>query len=747
MRLLFVTLLLGAGFGLYLGLSDREGALEGSEVSPPVDAPVARTTQPPGPESAPVADSAGLDAREVVRSNAAPAGSVVDPVQPILKRAISVLVELVAHRSDQREPHTMAGRKVEVEWVGAGGVGQVLAHGVTGAEGRFEVECTLSVPAGHGLPRLRARVNESGFTEAWGALSLRDGGATYEGRVVVQAGHTLRGRMVDAKGSPAPGRVNLYVLDRSSGEARLSYQSRRVSKEDGRFAYHAPARAWKSAGGSNQLVLLGRAPGLGTAAHVDFELAELEALQAIELVVHGQGEIRGRLTDGAGEPVPGAKLKVTSVYSESGGPVAGTQARSVLGIGVLHREMAGMGFDAEEAVTGADGDFHWSGLRPGEYLVHTTSDIEWEPGTWKDGQPRTRLTADPVRAGTPDDPAPPLALTLERRQVVVTLLCADGAPWTGPTSIVDHQLSFMYGGSSQWSLRPSVSVTERPGDVRRIGRDLGEGRLAFAIGEADSVEVLVMGGQVGGEGFLVEAQTFGVDPDVSTIPAEFRAVPRVPGGTLRLTGTVVERRSVRPTFRIVGRGADSDGAPKSVFGAPIPRAEVEPVQDVFFLASHKLEIVDVSTGRSVHSVNQVIQSPNGMALPVGRYRVSIRPFHSGETFMGPQCGGASAEVSIADGEEATVRLDVDAGSTVRPYLDLGGPGTKASLWLEDDGGRRTDLSRPDGRFNTWSWPARRPVQSNIVPSGAYTLHAKTESKHVSLSVVLKPRECLDVILR
>lgn len=744
MRVLFVILIVAAGIGLFVWQQGAEGAL--GEVLPE-----ASVGGPAGEGAQPLTLGAARRVEGPERSSAqAPAsppatGDAADPMGATLERAVSVEVELAVHRSD----HTTAGMRVEVELVGPAGNGQRVAGGMTDAAGKFQAQCTLNYPVSEDPPRLRARVRQTGFTEKWGALSTGDGGASYAGRVDLQKGQTLRGHLIDGDGLPLLGRVSLYRLDRGNGDVRYVGHACKTSKEDGRFAYHAAARAWESSGEPSQLVLVGRAPGLGTAALVDFETAGLDQLNAIELVVRGPGEIRGRLTDGAGEAVPGAKLTLASVHLESGGSGGKALASKALGALLIQREMAGEGFEREETVTGADGGFRYAGLRPGEYRIHTTSDLEGQPWVPKDRTRRVLLTPEPVRAGTPGDPARSLELTLERRQLVVTLLRADGSPWTGPTHVAESWFVLMHGESDQWSQRPSVSVTEQPGRTSRYGRDLGEGRFAFAISDVDSLEVVVMGGELGGMGFPVEARTVGVDRGANTIHVEFRAVPRIPGGTLRLTGTVTERSSMRRTFLGAGQRAQAEDAPKSVFGAPIPRAEVEDVQEGFYLASHELEILDVATGRALRSANSVVQLPGtgGMALPEGRYRVAIRPLHSGETFMGPQCGGASAEVSIADGEAAIVRLDVDAGSTVRPYLDFGDASTAASVWLEDGHGHKTDLSHNGGRFNSWSWPSRRPIQSNVVTSGLFTLHAKTDTKHVSQSVVLKPRECLDVILR
>ena len=213
------------------------------------------------------------------------------------------------------------------------------------AEGRLEVELefeTLPYPL-----CLTARPLLAGYQRTLVCSRVVDEpGERSAVAVRLVPGTSILGRARDAGGAPHVGRA--FLVQGAPGAWR------RIDDDfiDGRgfFEFHLPR--WDEGysviagcGGYGSAVAELPAPGPAQVVEVDLQLA-------------GEGVLGGRVVDPVGRPIEGRR--VTAVVAEHGADANyDTQLRYMRDDGVI----------STSAVTGAEGEFHLAGLRPGHYVV------------------------------------------------------------------------------------------------------------------------------------------------------------------------------------------------------------------------------------------------------------------------------------------------------------------------------------------------------------------------------------------
>jgi len=398
----------------------------------------------------------------------------------------------------------------------------------------------------------------------------------------------------------------------------------------------------------------------------------------------------------------------------------------------------GYGYLVADTVTDERGRFRFDGLRAEAYwLFAEDSSSSVIRRTYVD------LRRDPIPADGAD-----LELVLKRPSLVLSILASDGTPWQGGIEFVSWR-TLRTGPGITWPEKPIISLEDQSSGIHLRGRALADGRIVYAIGDASELRCTVFGGPLGGEGFPLQVHSFRVAEASDAggqVQLVVQAEPLASWGTLEVVGSVARRE---PGFlRAMTIGPANEPSPTgSVFGAPIPPARVLPSGPLEWLVGHEFFVEDLaSDGTVVAQTNTFSPIGEDMRLPEGRYRVVIRPHPSSDAMFLADAGGAEAVVEIRAGQKSTVRLAIDAGSTLRIYLDADSRET-ATLWLVSPTGRRHDLTRTEQGRGTRTWPARMPLESQIVPSGQHELHAKVGDREIVIPVDLIPAECLDVFVR
>ncbi len=630
---------------------------------------------------------------------------------------ISVTVQLEA------EPGTELheGLSVEIVVIGPDDAVEVLGAADTDAAGI----CHLELPWVDGDRRLHAGLAEPGWISMRTRVWSRDG-RTYSGTLQAVRGVTIRGRLVDEAGEGVPGSVQLSKRFLMPNGPRLGGGRTCRARPDGHFELHAHASLFEPEEPGNAPLLFGYSPGHGTGCLVDFR-APADGTQ-VELRVTGAGRLVGRVTDGADHPVQA--LKVIARAASLG------EARTTLVSLESYKE--GGGYLVADTVTDERGRFRIDGLRAEAYwLFAEDSSSSVFQRTYLD------LHRDPIPADGTD-----LELVLKRPSLILSVLASDGSPWAGG---IDHEsgLTVRPRPGITWPDQPIITVENQATGDHLYGRALDDGRIVYAIGDAAELRCTVFGGPLGGEGFPLQVHTLRV-AEASDSGGQVQLVVHAESlagwGTLDVVGSVVRRESGIPRAMTIGPTNEPSSA-GSVFGAPIPPARVLPSGPLEWLVGHEFFVEDIaSDGTVVAQTNAFTPVGSDMRLPEGRYRVVIRPYPSLDGMLLADAGGAEAVVEIRAGQKSTVRLAIDAGSTLRIYVDAE-PGEIATLWLVSPTGRRHDLIRTRLGRGTWTWPARMPLESQIVPSGQHALHAKVGDREIVIPVDLKPAECLDVLVR
>ncbi|HEV8232674.1 MAG TPA: carboxypeptidase regulatory-like domain-containing protein [Thermoanaerobaculia bacterium] len=171
--------------------------------------------------------------------------------------------------------------------------------------------------------------------------------------IALQKASAIAGRVTDESGAPVPGArvriardTNVRALMRGGPSAFLGRPGV-TSGPDGTFRL-------RGLSAEKNVTLEAAKTGYATAKRHGVTVKPGETVKDVALILKRGLEARGRVVDAAGQPIPGAEVRLSQ--SERGG------ARFVF-------QMAGMNRDQADATSGTDGSFRVAGLEAGEYAL------------------------------------------------------------------------------------------------------------------------------------------------------------------------------------------------------------------------------------------------------------------------------------------------------------------------------------------------------------------------------------------
>jgi hypothetical protein len=295
-----------------------------------------------------------------------------------------------------------------------------------------------------------------------------DGGGTVTGRAVDDAGRGLQ--YVDVHLIPTTGDTTSYGYGFTAADGTFTATGVKPGTYRAEFAPHDGAHA---------LTYAPDAPAPRTAEVVTVRAGATTA--GIDATLPAAGSIAGRVTDKAGAP-----LKGLSVMPDFDG-------------------FAGADHGERGVLTGADGAYVVSGLRPGSYIVGFSGDLgnhhlgEYYPGrTVGDGV--TRVTVVAGRTTTGIDAALRSAATLrgrvlgsDGRPLAKALVLADAEPgWGFPEQVATGaDGTFSLDGVAPGPTTVRVTAPSGSGDVRQYlgGTEGLLGARVLDLGDGASADV------------------------------------------------------------------------------------------------------------------------------------------------------------------------------------------------------------------------------------------------------------------
>ncbi|HVT19205.1 MAG TPA: carboxypeptidase-like regulatory domain-containing protein [Thermoanaerobaculia bacterium] len=228
-------------------------------------------------------------------------------------------------------------------------------------EARSDARGEFTLPGLAAAVAYHLRVEADGFIAFERDFHERELGAANPLRIVVSAGRSLHGKVLDQGGAPVVG-ARVQLLLAAEGRQRLQEISRaRSGRVPGAFTTTGPDGVYRLAQAPDHLCELvvtrpGFAPGL---LKVDAGEAELPPL-----FLQPEAEVEGVVRDADGQPVAGARVGVSSV---------------LLGTGI-HSEVPLVDKRSADE-SDHEGAFHLAGLIPGEPLrlsVWAAGFVPWE---------------------------------------------------------------------------------------------------------------------------------------------------------------------------------------------------------------------------------------------------------------------------------------------------------------------------------------------------------------------------------
>lgn len=551
--------------------------------------------------------------------------------------------------------------------------------------------------------------------------------------VVLEAGHTLVGRVVGPEGEPVSG-ATLHLYGVSPGRerfVRLAYVDPRqaerttVTAEDGRFELRH-----LSAG---RFALTAEAPGYASRLWTGIETHE-EVVDRGDLILERGRTISGRVVDRNGSPVTGAEVLLGS------GALAGRLLDSEARWGTRNLR------------TGADGTFRFGELTPGETYVVAAKKEGLAP-----------VLVDEVRAVS-EASEPPLELVLEPGSAVFgVVLDPRGRPLEG----VDVQLVRETSEGSRTSQSISGSMKSRAdGDWRfedvPAGRFVVRAPLAQASRPADGESVELEEGRELGPIRLIREAEAKIDGRVVT--SDGRPVARAKV-VAEVSADASERygasRSVTQTTDAAGRFR-LEGLPPGVVHLVAEHAEHGRVERTVETTPGSNEL-ELSLRQTARIDGRVVDDLTD--APVSGARITLVPEPPGSTTQGfvsaeadaegrfvlrPPAGSYTLKTWAPDYVEHTVPdpLEVTDRSVDRVLvrLDTGTTFTGRITGLEPaELGRVSVLAQPmpgRGRMLEGDVSSDGRYRISGAQPGAWTLHARVEDpmRHVQETATVEAGE-------
>jgi hypothetical protein len=492
-------------------------------------------------------------------------------------------------------------------------------------------------------------------------------------RLTAQRGMLVEGRLVGADGEPAQGRVQrwTYQPDGSHSQSYADWagEDGLFAVEilaDGTYALHAVGtrRPWRR----HEMDSLFE---LGTAFSGPLDLRLDRSPPFVELVLIGDGVLRGRTVDDDGRSAGGVTLRATLVETVTEGGASKAVPWPPQDVGLGHTSVLG---ETDQA-----GEFAFEGLRPGNYLIYATL------GSVFQGEERL-LTPTPV----PSD-GTPLVLRVTRPHLAIHVRQADGAL---PEPAVDvHTFGGRFGSRTLWPSEPGLLVS-RTGGPRENDwggaylrpEPVGPGEFVLEVEIGDSFDVALIGGS-------------SLDPPQRVV---------VPPGAGRVdVDVVIPDAGELGTLQIDIR----NGAGDYVAGELIVR------------------LVDPDSGMELMQLPWRDKATATLEVPPGRHLLVVEgePFinsHHGTVFRLRELGAFQSLVDVASGETTTVqatlsqpaRLDITLSGAVAD-ADLELVRAEFERWMDpeeiepgllDAKARRVSLQLE--RFGRWPVPVSFAVQ-------------------------------------
>ncbi|MCP5023095.1 MAG: carboxypeptidase regulatory-like domain-containing protein [bacterium] len=320
----------------------------------------------------------------------------------------------------------------------SGPLADPILEGVTDDEGRALLE----------LPTKAFRTDNTG--RFWAHVYLREEGKQtrraeflYPGdfgyssnalSIDVLDGRTTFGRTVDSAGNPVDARLSLREQDGSYIPVGKGETTRYIDLHGG----------WHLVHHEEPLTISGKvkANGVGTASFQGLELGCPSSRTPFEVVLQGEGVLRGTLFNQSGNPSEGVSLVFTQTSSDTGLP----------------------GNVSGSCSTDEDGHFMASGLQPGSYKVQRNS------------RAVPQATQDLLESLRFETNKGPICLEIPRFHLEVTLLSSDSGPWTGRIVHAGQQLyPFAREASHE---RKGLDKTKWPEEPTLVVVDAGSKRDA-----------------------------------------------------------------------------------------------------------------------------------------------------------------------------------------------------------------------------------------------------------------------------
>ena len=586
---------------------------------------------------------------------------------------------------------------------------------LTAADGTFEIP---ALPAG--TVRLTARHEDfaPGTTEP---LTLDGRSARSDVVIVLEAGATVSGRVVDTDGQPVG-----WASVRVAVEGRLRARARQTSAdENGAFEMRALPRR------PVQVVALHDTAASETES---VDLTEVEARTDLKLVLEIDGRISGIVVDGAGEPVEGAQVMARPDVRRGAGDRFEWRLRGV-----------------PQELTDAGGRFEFSGLRDIAYrLVAVPAGVNpWSRGWRERGQHTIGATVGEanLRLVLEQDGGVKGKVVFEDGATPDTFLVASGRFGSG-TPFSSRDGAFELG-----SLAPNTyTITVRGPDFEdrsvpdvevRAGEFTDLGTVSVRKGRVVAGRVVDPSGQaIEGATVLVGRRIFGSGSETSS-QLRFGA-----GQTKSATTDENGAFSVRG----VGPGNLSVVAEHEELGRSVPVAAVGqppggPRLEIVVLPFGAIEGTVTRGGSPADSVFVQAQSKTVVTTsfgvqtgPDGKFRFDrlapdeylVQASESGNPFRGR--GFESASATLVSGQTAVVNLELAGGDytlLVRPVAEraaevlgqvtavegLRVTATTAAQ-LEEQVGRR------ESGFTTFSFASSRgPATLTNLRAGTWTVCA------------------------
>ncbi|MCC6408375.1 MAG: hypothetical protein IT453_14515 [Planctomycetes bacterium] len=602
----------------------RDGAATGALESPRAPQAAATRAVEPGERAAPtVASLEPADSsREPFAPGPVPSGTTVEAHLPLTVHTRSSMIPNAASVGDVEFAVIVGPMR--------GPDARELARARTDANGDalvavpwHEVAMAQTDPQA----RLGVRVIGAGFQQRTQAMRVPAEPTPQELTVLGVAGGTLVGRLLGIDGTPHAGTVRAVALE---PDVRAVSAGVDVFGPRGWFELH--------------LIL----PGVydltadtpdgagGTASLRGLTVSFTYPAQRIELVLAGNGALRGRVVDVEGAPAAALTLIARAVELGDGTDDSDAM-RSVRD--AFTRD--GRGRAESEVRTAADGSFELRGLRAGRFRIFASVDEGFGIGHV--------LTPEPVDSA----PGPPLELVFSRPHLAVRIVEPDGTPWSGSAALGTPS---RWGSTVAWPKEPTLIVAPPPDDASYDARGLAclrgqvvDGVYVFECEAQRTYQVGLIGG---GQPWrpldvLVPAHASRVEVVVTRAPA-----------------------AELGTWLVRARDAESEARGLAV----------------------RCSIEDSTTGFALLREWGHAVQPWRFELPAGEYRVAVEGEAELDLYHGVLTeervlGRVEKLARVVAGRESTIELSLGAGARLR--LTLRGATSDAD---------RAAVSKPGWRY-------------------------------------------------